>query len=102
MEPFHRCLFSWTFVPSAKGPESFVPRRDSMQIEYDDPDVSEFLAACTKRFCPWCGAPIVPNRMGRKKKFCSDKCRWAFWKFETRHKAEKLEMEARLNENRNT
>jgi predicted nucleic acid-binding Zn ribbon protein len=37
--------------------------------------------------------------MGRKKKFCSDKCRWAFWKYETRHKAEKLEMEAKLNEN---
>ena len=70
----------------------------SMQIEYDDPDLSEFLAACTKRFCPWCGEPVVANRIGRKKKFCSDKCRWAFWKFETRHKDMKLEMEARLNE----
>ena len=73
-----------------------------MQIEYDDPDISEFLAACTKQFCPWCGQPVMANHMGRKKKFCSDKCRWAFWKFETRHKAEKLEMEARINENRNT
>ena len=52
-----------------------------MQIEYDDPDISEFLAACTKQFCPWCGQPVVANHMGRKKKFCSDKCRWAFWKF---------------------
>ena len=73
-----------------------------MQIEYDDPDISEFLAACTKQVCPWCGQPVVAYHMGRKKKFCSDKCRWAFWKFETRHKAEKLEMEARINENRNT
>ena len=42
-----------------------------MQIEYDDPDISEFLAACTKQFCPWCGAPVVAKRMGWKKKFCS-------------------------------
>lgn len=67
-----------------------------MQIQYEDPDVSEFIAACTKRFCPWCGEPVMENRMGRNKKFCSDKCRWAFWKFEKRHKDKKLELEATL------
>ena len=47
----------------------------------EEQDISSFLAACAK-------------------KFCSDKCRYDFWNFEKRHKAEKLEMEARLNENR--
>ncbi len=69
-------------------------------MEFEDPDMSEFIAGCAKQFCPWCGSPVVMNRVGRRKKFCSDKCRWAFWKFETRHKDVKLEMEARLNENR--
>ena len=23
-------------------------------------------------FCPWCGAPVVRNRTGRRKKFCSE------------------------------
>ena len=50
-------------------------------------------------FCPWCGAPVIPNHMGRRKKFCSDRCRWAFWKFETRHRDLKTEMEVKLNEN---
>ena len=61
--------------------------------------MEEFIAGCAKQFCPWCGAPVVPNHMGRRKKFCSDKCRWAFWKFEKRHKDIKIEMEVRLNEN---
>ena len=67
-----------------------------MQIQYEDPDVSEFIAACTKRFCPWCGESVMENRMGRKKKFFSDKFSWAFWKFEKRHKDKKLELEATL------
>ena len=58
-------------------------------MEYEDPDMSEFIAGCAKQFCPWCGAPVIPNRMGRRKKFCSDRCRWAFWQFETRHREEK-------------
>ena len=70
-----------------------------MEIRYEDPNMDEFIAGCAKQFCPWCGAPVVPNHMGRKKKFCSDKCRWAFWKFEKRHKDLKIEMEVRLNEN---
>ncbi len=73
-----------------------------MQTGYEDPDIGEFLAACSKRFCPWCGAPVEENRMGRKRRFCSDRCRWAFWKFETRHGKEKLEMEERLNGKRDT
>ncbi len=100
MKHFHRCFLFWTFVPSAEGPERFVPRRAAMQIEYEDQNISEFISACTKRFCPWCGAPVMENRTGRKKKFCSDKCRWAFWKFETRHKDKKLELEAMVHENR--
>ena len=68
-------------------------------MEYEDPDMNEFIAGCAKQFCPWCGAPVIPNRMGRRKKFCSDRCRWAFWKFETRHKDLKTKMEAMANEN---
>jgi predicted nucleic acid-binding Zn ribbon protein len=80
-------------------PGSFVPGKEG-EMEFEDQDISEFIAGCAKQFCPWCGSPVIPNRMGRKKKFCSDKCRWAFWKFETRHRDVKTEMEARLNENR--
>ena len=71
-----------------------------MQIEYEDFDMSDFISGCAKRFCPWCGAPVIENHTGRKKKFCSDQCRFAYWRFEYRHKDKKLEMEARLNENR--
>ena len=42
-------------------------------------DLEEFIAACAKQFCPWCGAPVIPNVRGRKKKFCSDKCRNKWW-----------------------
>ena len=71
-----------------------------MQIEYEDLDMSDFINGCAKRFCPWCGTPVIENHTGRKKKFCSDKCRFAYWRFEYRHKDKKLEMEAMLNENR--
>ena len=69
-----------------------------MEVNYENAQLDEFIAGCAKQFCPWCGVSVVTNRMGRKKKFCSDKCRWAFWKYETRHKAEKIEMEAKLSE----
>ena len=81
---------------------SFVPGEAGMDIRYEDPDMGDFISLCAKRFCPWCGVPVEENRMGRKKKFCSDRCRWAFWKFETRHKDLKTEMEAGLNENSGT
>ena len=93
-------LFDGLSCQVPAGQESFVPRRESMSIEYDDPDIGEFISSCAKQFCPWCGAPVMRNKNGRPKKFCSDKCRWSFWKFEMRHKAEKTEMEARLNEKR--
>ena len=38
------------------------------------------------------------NQNGRPRKFCSDKCRYDFWNYEKRHKAEKMEMEVRLSE----
>ena len=79
-------------------PGSFVPGKEG-EMEFEDQDISEFIAGCAKQFCPWCGSPVIPNRMGRKKKFCSDRCRWAFWKFETRHKDLNTEMEAMANEN---
>ena len=68
----------------------------------EDQDISSFLAACAKQFCPWCGTPVGRNANGRPRKFCSDKCRYDFWNYEKRHKAEKMEMEARLSENRNS
>ncbi len=69
-----------------------------MKQIFEDDDIRDFLDNCAKQFCPWCGRPVTRNHTGRPKKFCSDKCRWAFWKFETRHKAEKLEMEKILND----
>ena len=39
----------------------------------------EFLDAVAARFCPNCGAAIVQAPRGRRKKFCSDECRFQ-WK----------------------
>lgn len=30
--------------------------------------------------CPQCFQPMVPNKTGRPKKFCSDRCRINWWK----------------------
>ena len=49
-------------------------------------DLSEFTAACAKRFCPECGMAIERNRRGRPRSFCSDRCRWAFDKRRERQK----------------
>ena len=64
-----------------------------MQQEFDSPDLSEFIAACAKRFCPECGKPIEPNRIGRPRSFCSNRCRWAFNKREERRKAKETSYE---------
>ncbi len=39
----------------------------------------EFLAAVAMSFCPNCGEAIVQPARGRRKKFCSDTCRFQ-WK----------------------
>ena len=39
----------------------------------------EFLDAVAMGFCPECGKAVVQNARGRRKKFCSDACRFA-WK----------------------
>ena len=49
-------------------------------------DISEFTAACAKRFCPECGMAIERNKRGRPRSFCSDRCRWAFDKRRERQK----------------
>ena len=65
-----------------------------MDQEFETPDLSEFIAACAKAFCPECGKPIVQNSNGRPKSFCSNRCRWAFNKRMERRKAKEA-----LNEN---
>ncbi len=40
----------------------------------------EFLDAVAMGFCPECGKEVVQNPRGRRKKFCSDACRFA-WKY---------------------
>ena len=39
----------------------------------------EFLDAVAMCFCPECGKEVVQNRKGRRKKFCSEACRFK-WK----------------------
>ena len=41
-------------------------------------DIKEFTDVREKRCCPECGAAIVPNKRGRPRSFCSDRCRWTF------------------------
>lgn len=50
-----------------------------MGIEYEDPDMEEFLSGVAKRFCPNCGRPVTSNRVGRPRVYCSDLCRKQFW-----------------------
>ena len=33
----------------------------------------------TRGICKNCGAPLPPNVSGRRRIFCSDKCRYAWW-----------------------
>lgn len=39
----------------------------------------EFLDAVATGFCPNCAVPIAQPQRGRRKRFCSDQCRWK-WK----------------------
>ena len=40
---------------------------------------ADFLDTVATGFCPECGKAVVQNARGRRKKFCSDKCRYD-WK----------------------
>lgn len=41
--------------------------------------VQEFMESLPSGFCPECGQPVFQNPRGRRKRFCSDECRFA-WK----------------------
>lgn len=51
-----------------------------MDFVYEDPDMDDFLSGVAKRFCPSCGEPIIRNKVGRPKVYCSEKCSREFWK----------------------
>lgn len=71
------------FAFRARRPRSrvgFVPGKEIGMEQFDSVPLTEFVALCAKRFYPGCGEAIIPNTNGRPKKFCSDKCRWAYWK----------------------
>ena len=57
-------------------------------MDFETPDITEFINACAKQFCPWCGEPVERNAMGRPRAFCSDHCRYAFHNHK-RHQREK-------------
>ena len=42
---------------------------------YTEEELQEFLSSVAFRFCPNCGEPIVQPPRGRKKIFCSERCR---------------------------
>ena len=62
---------------------------------FDEIDISDFTAACAKRFCPSCGEPIIPKQTGRPKTYCSVKCRVAGFR---RHRKLEVENETRRTE----
>ncbi len=41
--------------------------------------VREFMESLPSGFCPECGNPVYQNPKGRRKRFCSEACRFA-WK----------------------
>ena len=55
---------------------------------FDEQDIDEFVAGCVKRLCIFCGAPLPEKPTGRRRRFCSDACRSAYWK---RHPCERWE-----------
>ena len=44
-----------------------------------DNEMEKYLDDVAMGFCPECGKEVVQNARGRRKRFCSDKCRYA-WK----------------------
>lgn len=62
-----------TGQPLQIGPE------DVFQDAYEDPDMDDYVSHIARRCCPNCGTAIVPNKRGRPKFFCSEKCRRAYW-----------------------
>ena len=63
-----------------------------MEQKYPEMNIEEFIEGCVKQFCPYCGVGIIPNTRGRKKIFCSDKCRWAYHKRKKRKTPWELEV----------
>ncbi len=49
-----------------------------MDEDFAPDNMTEFIESCSQTFCLWCGAAIVPNKVGRPKTFCRNKCRWDF------------------------
>ena len=49
-------------------------------MEYGEMKMDAFIEDCAKRFCPYCGNGIIQKQRGRKKMFCSNKCRYAYHK----------------------
>lgn len=66
--------------------------------------IEEFLKACSKKFCPECGAPVVDTRAspGRRRTFCSEKCRWAFDKRKKRKELKKMKEDFKNEDTRVT
>lgn len=44
-----------------------------------DSAVEMLLPDVSKRFCPQCGGAVSQNGTGRRKKFCSERCRNLWW-----------------------
>lgn len=58
-----------------------------MERGFDSQDLSEFIAACAKCFCPECGETRDAKQDRPAEELCSDRCRWAFNKRSQRRKA---------------
>lgn len=52
---------------------------DEITAGLTEKEGKEFLDAVAVSFCPECGKEVVQNAKGRRKKFCSDECRF-IWK----------------------
>lgn len=52
---------------------------DTVDAGFTETVQDEFLDAVAEAFCPECGKAIIQNARGRRKKFCSDACRFT-WK----------------------
>lgn len=47
-------------------------------MEKNDPAQFRMMMGILNGICPNCGGPVKSNRLGRPRKFCSEKCRSAY------------------------
>lgn len=55
-----------------------IPEESMGSMEKNDPAGFRMMMGILNGICPNCGGPVKSNRLGRPRKFCSERCRSAW------------------------